>query len=228
MGVDPEALKMARHREHYEETGTVNGYVEDLAARWEYHQERERDFIGSEGAEFEIVEYVEAPPPVVWEFMTSASKRLMWEAGITGIDEHTRMAGVAKAPGTTVCMARRPSSRRSPTGGPSVNFTRKGWFPIIGWWKWTVEFRPEGEGTRFHIRSERLRGIPGPLRLGSPQVAVPPQGKGQCREAASGDRGRAGGADRPARRLCRVGLVALTRDARLRPSGHRRVVSAQP
>lgn len=159
MGVDPETLKMVRHSEHNEETGEVNGYVEDLAARWEYHEERQRDFIGSEEAEFEIVDYVEAPPPVVWEFMTSPHKRLLWEAGITAIDEHNE--GGRRGEGTwNHCMHGEKAIVQEITDWrPFRYFTRTGWFPIIGWWKWTVEFRPEGDGTRFYLRSEKLRGL---------------------------------------------------------------------
>lgn len=56
LSVDAETLKMVPHTEEYEDVGTVSGHVEDLAARWEYEQERRRDYVGSNDAEFEVVE----------------------------------------------------------------------------------------------------------------------------------------------------------------------------
>lgn len=159
MGLDPETLKMVRHSEELGELGTVSGYVEDLSARWVYHEERQRDFVSSGETEFEIVEYVEAPPPVVWEFMTSPSKRVLWEAGVTAIDEHNN--GGRRGEGTwNHCMHGEKATLQEITDWrPFRYFTVRGRLPIIGWWKWTIEFRSEEGGTRYHIRSERLHGL---------------------------------------------------------------------
>lgn len=159
LSVDAAALKMARHREDYEDVGTVSGHVEDLVARWKYEQERRRDYIGSDDAEFERVEYFDAPPSLVWEFVTTPSKRLLWEVGLTDLDEHSN--GGRRGAGTwNHCVHGKQAVVQEFTDWrPFRYFTWKGPFPLVGMWKWMIELRPKGTGTEFHLRGEKLAGL---------------------------------------------------------------------
>lgn len=158
LSVDAGALKMAPHQEEYEDVGTVSGHVEDLAARWEYEQERQRDFVGSD-AEFEVVEYFDAPPTLVWEFVTTPSKRLLWEVGLTDLEENSD--GGRRGAGTwNHCVHGKHAVVQTYTDWrPFRYFTWTGPVPLVGNWKWTVELRPKKEGTEFRLRAEKLQGL---------------------------------------------------------------------
>src|SRR5690606_10832912 len=119
--------------------GVVSGHVEDLAARWEYEHERRRDFVGSDDAEFEVVEYLDAPPALVWEFVTMPSKRLLWEVGLTDLQENSE--GGRRGPGTwNHCVhGKRAVVQEFTDWRPFRYFTFVGPVPLVGVWKWTIE-----------------------------------------------------------------------------------------
>lgn len=159
LSVDADTLKMVPHTEEYDDVGLVTGHVEDLAARWEYEQERRRDYVGSDDPEFEVVEYFDAPPPLVWDFVTRPSKRLLWEVGLTELDENTE--GGRRGAGTwNHCVhGKRAMVQEFTDWRPFRYFTSAVPLPLIGPWKWTLELRPVGEGTEFHIRGAKLQAL---------------------------------------------------------------------
>lgn len=159
LSVDGGVLKMAHHSQDYEDVGTISGHVADLAARCEYEQERRRDYVGSGDTEFEIVEYLDALPTLVWEYVTTPSKRLLWEVGLTGLQENSE--GGRRGAGTwNHCVhGKRAVVQEFTDWRPFRYFTFTGPFPLVGTWKWTIELRPKGEGTEFHLRSEKLTGL---------------------------------------------------------------------
>lgn len=159
LSVDAETLKMAPHTEKYEDVGVVSGHVEDLAARWEYEQERRRDYVGSDDAEFEVVEYFDAPPALVWEFVTTPSKRLLWQIELTDLQENSE--GGRRGAGTwNHCVHGKSAVVQEFTDWrPFRYFTWIGPAPLVGMWKWTIELRPKGDGTEYYLRGEKLRGL---------------------------------------------------------------------
>ena len=81
-GLDTTALTLHPHAEVYEDLGEVEGWVHDLDARWAEELERRvvrvsRDDPGIMVTEFEFF----GPPPLVWDYLTSPSKRLAWQVG---------------------------------------------------------------------------------------------------------------------------------------------------
>ena len=81
-GLDTTALTLRPHIEDYDDVGQIEGWVHDLDTRWAEELERRvvrlsRDEPGVMILEFELP----APPPVVWDHVTSASKRLGWQVG---------------------------------------------------------------------------------------------------------------------------------------------------
>jgi uncharacterized protein YndB with AHSA1/START domain len=81
-GLDTTALTLRPHTEVYDDVGEVEGWVLNLDQRWAEELERRvvrltRDEPGVMVLEFEFP----APPPVVWDHVTSPSKRLMWQVG---------------------------------------------------------------------------------------------------------------------------------------------------
>ena len=89
MGIDPAELDMREHVETYDHIGEVRIWVHDLEHRWQQEEERQRVFVGSDHALFTNVTTVDAPPQVVWEFLTAPGRRMQWQfaGGTTGIEE---------------------------------------------------------------------------------------------------------------------------------------------
>ena len=81
-GLDTTALTLQPHTEVYDDVGTVEGWVLNLDKRWGEELARRsirltRDEPGVMMLEFEFA----GPPPLVWDYLTSPSKRLSWQIG---------------------------------------------------------------------------------------------------------------------------------------------------
>ncbi|MBI4277699.1 MAG: DUF2652 domain-containing protein [Armatimonadetes bacterium] len=77
--LDPQALRMAKHADSYQDVGEVIGYVLDLEARWKEEEDRRAVYIPpGKGIELDQRE-LPAPPAVVWDYMTSPQKRPLWQ-----------------------------------------------------------------------------------------------------------------------------------------------------
>lgn len=87
MGVDPVAHVMREHRETYEHLGEVQSYVHDLEARWRDVQEYTRVVVAKDRADIEFELLYPGPPALVWEYLTSPTKRILYQAGATRIDQ---------------------------------------------------------------------------------------------------------------------------------------------
>ncbi len=95
MGLDPVANGMREHSETYEHVGELKIWVHDLEARWQQEEERKRVYIGPEDPSFAMEFVVDAPPQVVWEFLTTPGRRKVWQApaGITEVNELQNTGG---------------------------------------------------------------------------------------------------------------------------------------
>ena len=159
LGVDPQAMEMRPHEEHYDDMGGVSGYVVDLEHRWQYEDERRRVFVVPAEAEFEDVRTLPAPVPIVWEFVTAPDKRALWGTDVVRIEEETP-SGRRGVGTTTHCVHGRGAIvEESLDWRPFRYFTWTGPVPLVGNWKWTVELRPKQEGTEFRLRAEKLQGL---------------------------------------------------------------------
>ena len=89
MAMDPTILGFVPHVETFDDIGDVPVYVHDLATRWTFEQERNRDFItGSQAAHENSIE-TSATPPMVWDFLTDPTKRVLWQKHVTGVIAQT-------------------------------------------------------------------------------------------------------------------------------------------
>ena len=86
MSMNPEILGFVKHTETFHDVGDVTVYIQDLATRWLFEQERHRDIVTSAEASFERAMFVPAPPAVIWDYLTDPAKRIRWQAGTTSID----------------------------------------------------------------------------------------------------------------------------------------------
>jgi hypothetical protein len=79
--LDPAALGLRRHTEAYEHIGAVAVYLHDLEARWRQEAGARRIVIRPEEAHEVFVDTFPAPLPLVWEWMTDATRRVRWGRG---------------------------------------------------------------------------------------------------------------------------------------------------
>ena len=81
-GLDTTALTLHPHTELYDDVGEINGWVHDLDTRWEQELERRVVRLTADEPGVMVLEFeFPAPPSVVWDHLTSPSKRLAWQAG---------------------------------------------------------------------------------------------------------------------------------------------------
>jgi uncharacterized protein YndB with AHSA1/START domain len=76
---DPAALGLIEHRETFEHVGEVVGWVADLGAAWTAEQDRRRVVVEPRNAAATFEFDLPAPPPIVWEILTSPSWRPRWQ-----------------------------------------------------------------------------------------------------------------------------------------------------
>lgn len=99
MGLDTAGLAMREHLEAYEHIGDVRTFVHDLQARWTQEQETRRVYIARGKADGEQSFDLPSPPAVVWDYLTSPTKRMRWQPGTTSVNQ-TNPRG-RRGPGTT-------------------------------------------------------------------------------------------------------------------------------
>lgn len=160
LGLDPVILGMVEHRERYDDVGEIVAYVQDLDAAWQHSQERRRVFVVPADAQFEFVAELAAPADVVWDFLTSPRKRLLWLTDYTRIDQKNPSG--RRGTGTTNhCVHGRGAiTEEILDWHPFQYFTQRMDIPMMGSWVQTYEFRPVGSNvTELRIRLQRLAGF---------------------------------------------------------------------
>jgi len=151
-GLDPAVLGLRQHVETYEHIGDVRGYVLDLQARWAEEQERRRVYVDARDAVSEIAFHFDAPPAVVWDYLTDPAKRVRTgaAAGISGMREESPKG--RRGPGTVNHCAHGPDTviEEVLDWRPFEYFTVRFQvgFPI----EETIELVPTGGGTRVVMR----------------------------------------------------------------------------
>jgi uncharacterized protein YndB with AHSA1/START domain len=144
----PQALGLRPHRETYEAVGAIDGWIEDLEARWRDEESSRRVVVKPSDAMYVVEVPTAAPPQLAWEFVTTPGRRTGWQAGVTGVEGVGDRRGVGAANhcmhGKDVIVEEildwRPYdylTLRStmPTPGGAVKFLT------------TVEFEPTADGT---------------------------------------------------------------------------------
>jgi uncharacterized protein YndB with AHSA1/START domain len=158
MGIDPAELEMTGLSETYEHLGEVNIWVHDLERRWQQEEERQRVFVDADHAIFTNVTTVEAPPQVVWEFMTTPGRRMQWQwaGGTTAIDEKAS-TGNRRGVGTVNHCMHGPAAiiENVLDWRPFDYFTTRSQLPYGGpSFVGTFEFEPTPTGTNVIYRVE--------------------------------------------------------------------------
>lgn len=94
MGLDdPVGGGLVEHREAFEGVGEIVGWIRDLEFAWSEELDRARVVVTAEESVRSYAATFAAPPPVVWEFVTSPTLRPRWQHGVTAVEEQATAAG---------------------------------------------------------------------------------------------------------------------------------------
>jgi len=79
-GLDADALTLRPDLETYDDVGEVPGWILDLETHWTQAQERREVIVPADDPTAMTLTYeMPAPPALVWDHLTSPTKRLMWQ-----------------------------------------------------------------------------------------------------------------------------------------------------
>ena len=94
LGIDPVAVGAVDHAESYEHLGKVHCWVWDLRSVWQREEERAPLVFPTERAPWVVTIQSSAPPQLVWDFMTTPAKRLLWQDQFSRIDQLSPTRGI--------------------------------------------------------------------------------------------------------------------------------------
>jgi len=156
MAIDPDALGMIEHSETYEHLGEITMWVHDLERRWQEENSRQRTIVKSGDAIFQTSIDIEAPPQVVWEYVTAPGRRVEWQArgGVTAVEQDNGKAQ-RRGVGTVNHCMHGPNAQVEeildwrPFDYFSIRATLPGGSPTA---VTTYELEPTASGTTLHFR----------------------------------------------------------------------------
>lgn len=152
MGMDPTILGFVPHTESFDDIGDVEVFIQDLALRWTFEQERNRDYVTSAEAVYERSFVTPVAPAVVWEHLTNPQKRYQWQTGITELITQTE--GRTGAGTVNHCMHGPDSitvehvSDWRPFDYVTLRYDTAG----LENWAWTQQVEAVDAGTRLTVR----------------------------------------------------------------------------
>jgi uncharacterized protein YndB with AHSA1/START domain len=82
---DPGAAGLIEHREEFDGVGEITAWVRDLQATWEAELRRAVRIVARKDAARTYEATFDAPPAVVWDYVTSPARRPQWQHDVTGI-----------------------------------------------------------------------------------------------------------------------------------------------
>ncbi|MEP7377941.1 MAG: DUF2652 domain-containing protein [Chloroflexota bacterium] len=159
VGIDPAALGMTHHSQAYEHVGEVPIWVLDLEKRWQEEESRQRVYFSPADAAFNMELQINAPPQVVWDFLTTPGRRLGWQGltGTTGIEQQPGDGGRRGAGTVTHCAHGEAMVIEEILDyRPNDYITMRSTNPLIPFkLVMMFELEPTGTGTHMSFRVER-------------------------------------------------------------------------
>lgn len=144
LGIDPTELGLRAHSEHYEDVGTVEGWVRDLGLRWQEAEQREPVRIGEDEADFEATGSCVAPAGRVWDAVVSPAGILAWKVGATAA-EMSNPSGARGVGSVTHCVhGRQAFDQEILDWRPFSQFSYRETGPY-GPFLWTIELSEDTE-----------------------------------------------------------------------------------
>lgn len=99
----PASLDLTKHTETYESLGETSGGVHDLKPVLEQMREEQREYVGTDEADFEWTFEVPVPQAVLWQYWVDPVKRLKWQTMQTAIDNKPNSHGRLGVGATSHC-----------------------------------------------------------------------------------------------------------------------------
>jgi uncharacterized protein YndB with AHSA1/START domain len=94
MGIDdPIAAGFAEHVEAFDGVGEIRSWVTDLHAAWDAELVRAQLVVEEKAIALRFEAVLQAPTPLVWEYMTSPIRRPRWQHGVDGVIETAGTVG---------------------------------------------------------------------------------------------------------------------------------------
>jgi hypothetical protein len=159
LGLDPDALGLARAEEAVEHLGVVPSFTLDLEARWQADNGERRLDIAEVDLVLDLDSTLAAEPSVVWAHLTSPALRTRWEGPIA-IEE--TLAGGRRGLGTTAqCVTGRLATLEEIVDWQP--YDRVAWrlaVPGLGPVAATADLDPIDGGTHLRLRWAYLGGVP--------------------------------------------------------------------
>jgi hypothetical protein len=156
LGLDPEALGVLPHLEHYDDVGDVPCWLENLDEHWREEEERRPVHVPSKDASFEYRFGLPVEPEVAWDWLTSPDRRALWQAD--RIDRMTT-GGRERVGATNHCIHGADALvEEIADWRPFRYFTKRYHFPGVEPMLVTVELEQEDGGTAVAWRGERVTG----------------------------------------------------------------------
>jgi len=94
MGIDdPIAARLTEHVEAFDGVGEIRAWVRDLHAAWDAELVRTQLVVEPKNTALRFEAVLQAPTPLVWDYMTSPARRPRWQHGVTGVVEAAGTTG---------------------------------------------------------------------------------------------------------------------------------------
>jgi hypothetical protein len=157
LGIQTAALGLTAHDEHYDDIGTIAGWVRDLGARWEEVKHREVVRVEDPEADVAVDGSCRGPRTAVWDAVVSPDKILGWKVGATAV-EMRNPSGARDVGSTTHCVhGRQAFDQEIVDWRPFSYFTYRETGPY-GPFLWTIELDEDDdtENTRVSVRIKLL------------------------------------------------------------------------
>jgi uncharacterized protein YndB with AHSA1/START domain len=150
LGLDPASLGLLRHEEHYEDVGTIAGWVRDLGARWAQAEQREAVRIQPDEADFSASGTCPARPGRTWEALVSPSQILGWKVGATAVNMSDPSGGRGVGSTTHCVHGRQAFDQEVLDWRPFSYFSYRETGPY-GPFLWTFELAEDADGSSTDI-----------------------------------------------------------------------------
>lgn len=88
-GMNPELLGFTAFVERLADIGDVDVFVQDLTKVWAFENERNRQYLTEDEAEWSQTWPIPVSPEVAWDYTTAPEKRMLWNRDITSFEQQT-------------------------------------------------------------------------------------------------------------------------------------------
>ncbi len=150
LGLDPHALDLIAHEEHYEDVGAVSGWIRNLETRWQQAEQRQAIRITARDADVSVSAVCPGSPAQVWDSVVAPDRILGWKVGATEIEMQNPSGGRGVGSRTHCVHGRQAFDQEILDWRPFDYFSYRETGPY-GPFVWTIELVGEPESIATHV-----------------------------------------------------------------------------